>query len=230
MSSVPDYEKQVCMIEGVIFDMDGVLLDNLDFHLQAFKLFGEEMGRSLTSRQIQEVFGQKNSDMLQALLEKQLTEKEIKRYEARKEELYRNLIRPHLRERTVEGLFEFIATLRHGDFRIALATSGPVDNVNMVLDELHLRKDFDVVITGDQVKHGKPHPEAFLSAANGLNVPPSQCVVFEDSFSGVEAALRAGCKCVALATTHTEKELRSVSPHLIIATFCEINAVQLQQL
>ena len=218
------------MITGAIFDMDGVLLDNLDFHLQAFQLFGEEQGRTLTNQEIQAVFGRKNADMLRALLGRTLTQEEIRRYEARKEELYRELIRPRLRERVVGGLLEFIRSLRRERFGIALATSGPIDNVNMVLDELNVRKDFDVIVTGDQVEQGKPHPEAFIISAEQLNMPTSHCVVFEDSFSGVEAALKAGCKCVALATTHTEEELGHISPDRIIATFREITVTELQDL
>ena len=218
------------MIQGVIFDMDGVLLDNLDFHLRAFKLFGEEHDRVLTNEQIQAVFGRKNADMLQALLESELSEGEIRRYETRKEELYRDLIRPHLREQVVGGLMEFLGTLRRKGFRIALATSGPIDNVNMVLEELGLRDYFSFVVTGDQVVHGKPHPEAFLLAAEGLGLAPSSCVVFEDSFSGVEAAVRAGCRCVALATTHSVEELEQVSPHRIIRTFDEIEVSDIQGL
>lgn len=218
------------MIRGAIFDMDGVLLDNLDFHLQAFKLFGEEQGRALTNNQIQAVFGRKNSDMLRALLEQELTEEEIERHESRKEELYRELIRPQLQERVVCGLLEFVRALRCGRFGIALATSGPLDNVEMVMEELGLKSDFDFIVTGDQVKQGKPHPEAFIRAAKGLNLTPSECVVFEDSFSGVEAALKAMCKCVALATTHTEDELEAVSPHRIINSFREIEVGDLQQL
>jgi beta-phosphoglucomutase family hydrolase len=218
------------MIQGAIFDMDGVLLDNLDFHLRAFKLFGREHDRVLTSEQIQAVFGRKNADMLQALLERELSEEEIRSYEKRKEELYRDLIRPQLQEQVVAGLMEFVSALRREDFRIALATSGPIDNVDMVLDELVLRDDFEFVVTGDQVVHGKPHPEAFFVAADGLSLSPTNCVVFEDSFSGVEAALRAGCKCVALATTHSAEELEQVSPHRIIATFHEIEVGQIQLL
>ena len=221
---------EIEMLEGAIFDMDGVLLDNLEFHLKAFKLFGKEQGRILTTEQIQSVFGRKNSDMLQALLKRSLSEEEISRYEDRKEELYRLLIRPQLPETVVGGLFEWVEVLRDEGLRLALATSGPMSNVAMVLDELELREYFEVIITGDQVQKGKPDPEAFLLAAQGLNLEPTSCVVFEDSFSGVEAALAAGCKCVALATTHTETELTAVAPHLIANDFQSLSVGALRDL
>ena len=218
------------MVEGAIFDMDGVLLDNLDFHLKAFKLFGKEQGRILTTEQIQSVIGRTNSDMLQALLERDLSEEEINLYENRKEELYRLLIRPQLSETVVAGLFEWVQTLKEESLRLALATSGPMSNVAMVLDELALREYFEVIITGGQVQKGKPDPEAFLLAAQGLKLEPASCVVFEDSFSGVRAALAAGCKCVALATTHTEAELIAVAPHLIAKDFRSLSVGTLRDL
>jgi beta-phosphoglucomutase family hydrolase len=218
------------MVEGAIFDMDGVLVDNLDFHLTAFKVFGEEQGKTLTDEQIQAVFGRKNIDMLQAFLERKLSAAEVSRFERRKEELYRNLIRPHLHERVVVGLLDFVGALRGEGFAIALATSGPRENVDMVVDELGLRGSFDATVTGDQVQRGKPHPESFLLAANGLALSPTACVVFEDSLSGVEAALRAGSKCVALATTHRENELRAVGPHRIVRDFTELRVSDLQKL
>lgn len=218
------------LIQGAVFDMDGVLVDNLDFHLQAFKRFGKEQNRNLTTEQIQSVFGQKNSDMLQALLERNLSDEEISRYENRKEELYRQLIRPRLRERVVAGLFEWVRELQAEGISLGLATSGPMDNVSMVLDDLDLRRYFDVIITGEQVSRGKPDPETFLLAAQGLKLEPASCVVFEDSFAGVTAALNAGCKCVALATTHTRMELIEVAPHLIVTNFQSLCIADLQDL
>jgi beta-phosphoglucomutase-like phosphatase (HAD superfamily) len=105
-----------------------------------------------------------------------------------------------------------------------------MDNVSMVLDDLDLRRHFDVIITGEQVSKGKPDPETFLLAAKGLKLEPTSCVVFEDSFAGVAAALDAGCKCVALATTHTKMELTEVSPHLIVTNFQSLSVAVLEDL
>ena len=122
------------MIRGVIFDMDGVLLDNLEYHLEAFRLFGEEQGKLLTTEAIQAVFGRKNWDMLEALLDRPLEKDEADRFADRKEELYRQLIQAELQETVVDGLHEFLEALEKKGFPMAVATSGPIENVDMVLD------------------------------------------------------------------------------------------------
>ncbi len=218
------------MIKGVIFDMDGVLLDNVEYHLEAFRLFGEEQGKSLTREDIQSVFGRKNWDMLEALLKRRLEKEEADRLADRKEELYRQLIHSEMQEAVVNGLPEFLESLEKEGLPMAVATSGPIENVDMVFDGLGIRSRFSAVVTGDQVQHGKPHPEAFLTAAELLNLPPEDCVVFEDSISGIKAALSAGSKCVAVATTHDEDEINTLSPHLVILDFQGFSPDRLQEL
>ncbi len=218
------------MIKGVIFDMDGVLLDNVEYHLEAFRLFGEEQGKSLTRENIQSVFGRKNWDMLEVLLERRLEKDEADRLADRKEELYRQLVLSELQEAVVKGLPEFLESLEKEGVPMAVATSGPIENVDMVFDGLGIRSRFSAVVTGDQVQHGKPHPEAFLTAAAFLNLSPEDCVVFEDSVSGINAALSAGCTCVAVATTHEEEELKALSPHLVILDFQDFHPDRLQEL
>jgi len=218
------------MIKGVIFDMDGVLLDNLEYHLEAFRLFGEEQGRLLTREAIQAEFGRKNWDMLEALLNRRLEKEEAERLADRKEELYRQIILSELQEVVVEGLPEFLEALEKKGLPMAVATSGPLENVDMVFDGLGIRTKFRAIVTGDQVQHGKPHPEAFLTAAALLNVAPEDCAVFEDSVSGIKAGLSAGSKCVAVATTHEADELSALSPHLVIRDFRGLHPDQLQDL
>jgi len=211
------------MIQGAIFDMDGVLVDNLEFHLEAFQKFGREQGRNLTRGSIQAVFGRKNEDMLKILLGRELNREESDRFADRKEEIYRELIAPHLPDHVVPGLFDFLRELSESGIAAALATSGPMENVDLVLDRLEIRPYFRAVITGNQVSRGKPHPEAFLLAASRLGQAPESCVVFEDSISGIRAALNGGCFCVALSTTHPVSEIEPENPHLIIADFTELS-------
>ncbi|HRR27018.1 MAG TPA: HAD family phosphatase [Acidobacteriota bacterium] len=207
------------MLEGAIFDMDGVLLDNLEYHLEAFQRLGEELGHPIAWEDIRKVFGRKTEDMLRVLLNRELTSAEAKALERRKEEIYRELIRPTLREHIVPGLEEFLEALSEHGIRMAIATSGPPENVSLVTEELGLGKYFEAVVTGDEVTNGKPHPEAFLRAAEKLRLPSATCVVFEDSLSGVQAALAAGCRCVALTTSHSVEELRDLRPHRIVSDF-----------
>lgn len=218
------------MIRGAIFDMDGVLLDNVDFHLEAFRKLGEEEGHPITREDVYGVFGRKNDDMLRVLLDRELTPEEANRLGRRKEAIYRELIRPTLREHVVPGLESFLAALRAASVSMAIATSGPPENVGLVLDDLGFRPFFQAVVTGEEVTRGKPAPDAFLLAARKLGIPPEHCVVFEDSVSGVKAALAAGCACVALTTTHSAEQLKLLGPDLIVRDFRELEVPRLLHL
>lgn len=202
--------------------MDGVLVDNARHHIRAWQLLGRELGQNLTDAQIRGVFGQRNSEMLATLIGNSLLPEQILRYGDRKEVIYRELMAQALVP--VPGLVEFLADLRKEGFKAAVATSGPKDNVNLVMDGLALRGWFDVIVTGAEVSRGKPDPDIFLLAARRLNLEAPQCVVFEDSTSGIEAARRAGSLCVALATTHSPEELKDLSASRIVSDFRDLRA------
>ncbi len=205
------------MIRGAIFDMDGVLVDNNRHHLAAWKALGREMGRDFSDADILRLFGQRNREILNALLDRVPSDDELLRYGPRKEELYREIMRPELV--SVPGLGEFLADLRANSIRMAVATSGPQENLEFVLEGLEINRFFDVLVTGPEVPRSKPYPDIFLRAAERLGFPPADCVVFEDSAPGIQAALNAGCPCVALATTHNAAELEAYGPSLIVADF-----------
>lgn len=215
------------MIQGAIFDMDGVLVDNLNFHLEAWKTLAEELGQKWTETDIRRSFGRRNREILRTLMGRELTSGEEREYGERKEELYRHLTSPHLRSAVVPGLLEFLSGLKDAGLRAAVATSGPPENARFVLKGLDLEPFFDAVVTGAEVPRSKPEPDIFLLAAERLHLAPSDCVVFEDSSSGIEAARRAGCSCIALATTHRPEELQPLSPFRIVADFTHLSPQQL---
>jgi beta-phosphoglucomutase len=225
---LPGLSYGICyaMIEGAIFDMDGVLVDNAAYHIRAWQELGAELGIRLADESVRRVFGQRNGEMIAALIGGPLTPEQVEQYAGRKEEIYRRLITPDLRP--TPGLIEFLAELRTELFRTAVATSGPLENANLVLDGLGIRSWFDVVVTGGEVTRGKPDPEIFLLAAQRLNLHPSQCVVFEDSTAGIEAAQRAGSVCVVLSTTHSQEELRGYTSSHIIPDFRSLQAADLR--
>ncbi len=214
------------MIQGAIFDMDGVLVDNARYHIKAWKVLGREIGRDLTDVQVRRVFGQRNSEMLQALFDKALAPDHVVRYSERKEAIYRGLIAPELTP--VPGLIEFLEELKRDRFKAAVATSGPDENVDLVMTRLSLRPWFDAIVTGAEVSRGKPDPDIFLLAAARLGLDARECIVFEDSTSGIEAARRAGSPCVALATTHSREDLKALSVYRVISDFCRLHPADLR--
>ena len=128
-----------------------------------------------------------------------VTDEEIAALALEKDALYREMYGPH--RRAIEGFEHFVAAARAQGVKLAVATSAPPKNIVFTLDELDLRRHFDTVVGAADVKHGKPHPDVFLKAAEQLDIAPAECIVFEDAPMGVEAARRAGMRAVVITTT-----------------------------
>ena len=187
---------------AMALDMDGVIVDSNPLHTEAWKeynrRFGIEAGASLPER----MYGRRNDEIVRDFFGPGLTAAEVAAHGAAKEELYRRLLAPRLAETLVPGVREFLQ--RHAGEPVGLATNAEPANVDFILDRGALRAYFRVVVDGHQVRHPKPHPEIYLRAAELLAVAPRNCIVFEDSFSGVEAARAAGARIVGVRTTHRE--------------------------
>jgi beta-phosphoglucomutase family hydrolase len=189
-----------------IFDMDGTLVDNMSFHERTWLELLAGCGVAVTADEFhRRASGRTNPDILREFLGDRLAEHEVAEWTERKEALYREAYRPHLR--AIAGLPGFLESARLLGVPLAVATSGTPGNVEFVLDGLRIGALFATVVTGGEVTRGKPDPEMFLIAAERLEVEPASCVVFEDSRAGVEAAIRAGMRVVVLATTPGIREL-----------------------
>jgi HAD superfamily hydrolase (TIGR01509 family) len=130
----------------------------------------------------------------------------------------------------VPGLLDFLADLKACGIKTAVGTSGPPENVAMVLRGLRLESCWQTIVTGADVRRSKPAPDIFLMAAERLGFPARHCLVFEDSTAGIEAAHRAGCPCIALSTTHSVEELESYPALKIIPNFTRLRAGELRSL
>ncbi len=205
------------MVQGAIFDMDGVLVDNANYHVRAWLQLGKELGMTFAPKSIRSVFGRRNREILPALTKNPIPEAEAIRLTEQKEAIYRNLIRGEIRP--VPGLIDFLESLRQQGIPAAVATSAPKENLEMTLDGLGLKSYWAAVVIGAEVERSKPAPDIFLLAAKRLGLRPERCVVFEDSNAGLEAARAAGCPSGALATTHTADELREHQALVIVPDF-----------
>jgi len=186
-----------------IFDMDGTIVRNHENHLNAWKLFCQNHHIAITEEELLAVFGGKNEDILQKVFVHKLSQKEIRQFEEEKEGLYRGLYKPYIKE--VEGLSDLLKNLFIAQIPAALATSAPTSNVDMVIDALDIRKYFSCIIDATMVTHGKPHPEIFLKVAECLREKPQNCLVFEDSRVGIEAAINAGCMVAVVKSPFTKE-------------------------
>ncbi len=192
--------------EAVIFDMDGVLVDNHQFHLEAWVIFCRKFNIELTPEEFRlKMFGGNNRNLLEKVLNRPLTSEQIHQYADEKELIYRQLHAPTIRG--VDGVIEFISHLKKENVRLAVATAAPRENLDFVLNSLGITSYFDVTVDDSQVVNGKPDPEIYLKASSLLGVSPEKCVVFEDSLTGIAAAQSAGIKVIGVRTSLDEKAL-----------------------
>ncbi len=206
-------------IEGIIFDMDGVIVDNHRFHFRAWMEFASKYKFELNDEIYRNDFnGKTNADLFRMIFGK-ITEEEILAYSLEKEVNYQKLYASEIKPHT--GLVEFLKDLKSKNYRIALGTSAPTTNVDFTMNALGMRDYFDVIIDGSQVSKGKPDPEVYLKCAKSLGLHPNHCVVFEDSLAGLQSGKNAGCSIIGVATSHTREELLPTVKN-IINDFTEI--------
>ncbi|GAB3433541.1 beta-phosphoglucomutase family hydrolase [Massilia solisilvae] len=183
-----------------VFDMDGTIVDNMDFHTRSWvELFRRLDVQIDPDEFFRTTAGRQGKEILRAYLGEHLSDDKVAAMNHEKEEIYREMYEPHRKE--VEGFSAFLAHARERGVMLAVATSGPPGNIAFVLDGLNLRRHFDAVVGAADVKRGKPHPDVFLAAADKVGVQPADCIVFEDAPLGVEAAKNAGMPAVVLSTT-----------------------------
>ena len=214
---------------AALFDMDGVLIDNTDFHVNAWLQFAQKHERPLTKDQyVENINGRVSADAMAYVFGRPLAAGELIVMTEEKEAIYRELYRAHLQP--APGLLNFLTALKVQNVRLAVGTSAPESNVRFTLDGLPLRPYFDAVVDASMIHQGKPNPEIYLTAAKRVAIEPAHCVVFEDAFAGIEAGLRAGMTVVALATTHTREELSDTGASLIINDFTNLTVDQVRAL
>jgi HAD superfamily hydrolase (TIGR01509 family) len=212
-----------------LFDMDGVIVDNSDYHKQALKDFSEKYNAKLSEAEFEDKFlGRTNKDWITNFFGADLSEAKIEEYAQEKEKMYRDLYQPHFK--LVSGLTEFLQELKEHKIKTSVATSAPPINAKFTLENGNITEYFNFVVDDTQITNSKPDPEIYLKAAKKCEQNIKSCIVFEDSMSGIEAGIRAGAYTIALATTHKKSELQNTKAHLIINDFNELNVAKLTEL
>jgi beta-phosphoglucomutase len=194
---------------ALVFDMDGVIVDSNPLHREAWAVFNRRYGLETTEDMHGRMYGKRNDEIVRDFFGTGLSDEEVAARGAAKEEVYRDLARRRFEQMLVPGIREFLE--EHRGAPMALATNAEPANVAFVLRSAGLEPYFRVVVDGHQVTNPKPHPEVYLRAADRLGISPANCIVFEDSFSGVAAAQGAGMRVVGLATTHGDLIGTSIS-------------------
>lgn len=183
-----------------IFDMDGTIVDNMGYHTRSWLEFFSRRGHAVDETAFfAATAGRTGHEIIGQYLGEGLGHDHVAALIDEKEVLYREIYAPHLR--AVEGFGALLGAARAAGIRLAVGTAAPPSNVDFTLDGLGLRGQFDTIVGAADVKRGKPEPDVFLLAAQRCGADPAHCIVFEDAPLGVEAARRAGMRCVVLTTT-----------------------------
>jgi beta-phosphoglucomutase len=185
-----------------IFDMDGVIVDSNPVHREAWAAYNRRHGLETTDAMLERMYGRRNDDIIRDFYGDGLSPEEVAARGADKERLYRQMIAERIDEILVPGLRQFLE--RYREVPMGLASNAEPENIDFLLDRAGLRGCFRAVVNGHQVRNPKPDPEIYLQTAKMLNIAPANCIVFEDSYSGVEAARVAGMRVVGVSTTYED--------------------------
>jgi beta-phosphoglucomutase family hydrolase len=194
-------QNNLAMNIGAIFDWDGVVIDSSRHHEESWERLAREERKSLPPGHFKKGFGMKNEFIIPHFLAWTSNPEEVHRLSLRKEALYRDIILEWGID-ALPGVRGFLQRLKIAGIPCSIGSSTHRQNITTSLERMNLGGMFDAITTAEDVRHGKPDPEVFLTAARKINRPPEQCVVFEDAYVGIDAARAGGMKVVAVATTN----------------------------
>jgi beta-phosphoglucomutase family hydrolase len=212
--------------KAVIWDMDGVIADTAPYHFKAWQDVLRQRGINFTEGNFRRNFGQRNDTIIKITLGEDISPHETEATANEKEERFRQRIRGNVEP--LPGAIKLLKSLKENGFSQALASSAPVENIRLVTQELGIENFLQVIVSGREVKEGKPSPQGFLLAAQKLGVRPQDCVVIEDAIAGVRAAKRGGMHCLAVTNTNSRESLAEAD--LIIDTLEQVTVSDLENL
>ncbi len=206
---------------AVIFDMDGVLVDSYQAHLESWRQLGAEHGLTMTNEQFSATFGRTSRDIIRNLWGDCVSDEDIPAADDRKEAMYREIIRRDFP--AMDGATDLLRDLHIAGFAMAIGSSGPPENVAAVCECLPGAELISAQVTGMDVTRGKPDPQVFLIAAEKLGIDPGRCAVVEDAPAGVQAARAAGMAAIAITGT-ADRETLAQDAHFVVDSLRELSA------
>ena len=205
------------MIKGVIFDMDGTIVDSLPYHYKAWKIFFNENKVENFSEKLKDYKGGGTLDLITAVYGDKYSRKELKIMTDDKEmifrEIYKNNVVP------IMGFMEMFELIKSKEILVGIASNAIRKNVKMILSELKIYEKFDSIICGDEVKKGKPDPEMFNETVDRFNLKKEECLIFEDSIEGVTAAVNSNVDVIGITSSSSDKILRDRGCKLTIENY-----------
>lgn len=210
------------MIKAVIFDMDGLMIETEHLQSKSFEHVLKKYGANPEFNEdgVIQTVGVTAKDNLIRLKEKHNINESIENLLGQKRKVYKELLLENIYPK--KGLLTLLKKLKEGNFKLAVASSSSREHINLVLSGLGIKEKFDVIVSGEEIKKGKPHPDIFLIAADKLNTEPINCLVLEDAQSGVEAGKAANMKVIAIPNQYTRSH-DFTKADVIISSLEEVN-------
>ncbi len=205
--------------KAVIWDMDGVIADTAPYHFSAWQETFGKRGVKFTEEDFKHSFGLRNDAIISHILGEPTSQGEIEAIAREKEETFRRIIGQRIRP--LPGVIALIKSLKQNGFKMAIASSTPMENIQLITGGLGIEDCFQAIVSSQDVTEGKPSPQGFLLATQRLGVEPKNCLVIEDAVAGVTAAKRAGMTCLAITNTHPRQSLKKAD--LIVNTLEKVS-------
>lgn len=192
--------------KAFLFDLNGTMINDMEYHTIAWRsIMNDELGANLDFESVKrEMYGKNHEVLARVFGTERFSAEEVERLSIDKEKRYQEHYLPHLA--LIDGLDNFLEKARQANIVMAIGSAAIPFNIDFVVDGLNIRNYLNAIVSADDVQISKPNPETFLKAAQGLNIDPADCLVFEDVPAGVESALNAGMKCIVITTTHSIEE------------------------
>ena len=192
--------------KAFLFDLNGTMIDDMDYHIKAWHRIFNELGAAKSFAETRlECYG-KNHEILERVFPGRFSEEEKDKMSIEKERQYQSEYASEMK--LIQGLSDFLETAYKKGYKMAIGSAAIMYNIDFVMEGLNIRHYFDSIVSADDVRISKPDPETYLQCASQLNMAPADCIVFEDSPKGVEAAKRAGMQALVLTTMHSADEFR----------------------
>jgi len=211
---------------GVIFDIDGVLLDSYNLHYECWRVIAEKHSITLSEKEFDSLFGRRGNEIVHAIWGEELPDEQVVSIHRKKQALYRENLQRNFPK--MDGAIQLIDSLAAEGFVLGIGSSAPPENVEVSLRGLNRTNSFKAVVSGNDVTRGKPDPQVFLLAAQLMEVEPSSCAVIEDAPAGIAAGIAGGMTAIALAGTAPPESLTAA--HLVVTSLRQLTPKQIADL
>lgn len=212
--------------KAFLFDLNGTMIDDMQYHITAWYRILNELGAGISMERMKKECYGKNNELLERVFPGRFSEDEKNYMSLKKEKQYQQEYRPQLK--LIDGLDIFLKQSDEKNIAMAIGSAAIMFNIDFVLDGLNIRPYFTAIVSADDVQYSKPHPQTYLQCAAKLNLLPQNCIVFEDSPKGVEAAANAGMPSVVITSMHPKEDFEDFDNILLFIN--DYTVSELQQL